>query len=153
MNRPVQIKQVPPLKSLALAEPVLTDPKQAVAVTISGKVSSPSGEALPGVTVLLKGTTIGAATGPDGIYSLQAPAATGTLVFSFIGFITKEVPINGRSLVNVTLTEDTKALEEVVVVGYGTQKKGDVTGAVGSVKFDQEISSRPMVEFGQALSG
>ena len=127
--------------------------QQAAEFTVSGSVTDADGQALPGVSVVLKGTAIGVTTDVNGAFSLTIPDGDGTLVFSYIGFTSQEVPISGRSQINVSLVQDAKALEELVVVGYGTQKKGDVTGAVGSVNFDQELSSRPIVEFGQALSG
>ncbi|ALI97834.1 SusC/RagA family TonB-linked outer membrane protein [Rufibacter tibetensis] len=100
---------------------------------VTGKVTATgSGEGLPGVSVVVKGTTIGSATSVDGSYSIEAPANS-TLVFSYIGFVGQEVAVNNRSVVNVQLVPDTKALDEVVVVGYGTQKRGDITGAITSV--------------------
>lgn len=102
--------------------------------SISGKVTGPNGDGLPGVSVLLKGTSIGVATSSDGSYSLQTPDTRGTLVFSFTGFVTKEVAINGRNTINLALAEDSKTLDAVVVVGYGTQNKRDVTGSISSVK-------------------
>ncbi len=102
---------------------------------LSGTVTSAKGEALPGVTVLLKGTNNGTATDGSGTYTLTVPAdqANGTLVISFIGYLTQEIAINNQTSINVNLAEDTKALEEVVVVGYGTQKKESITGAVSGV--------------------
>ncbi|MGV3588243.1 MAG: SusC/RagA family TonB-linked outer membrane protein [Adhaeribacter sp.] len=116
-----------------------------VQLTVTGKVTSPTGEGLPGVTVVLKGTTIGATTDVEGQYSLNVPDASsqGTLVFSYIGFVTQEVPLNGRTTVNVSLKDDAKALEEVVVIGYGTQTKRDLTGAVSQVKATQLENENP----------
>jgi hypothetical protein len=97
---------------------------------VTGKVTTADGkEELPGVTVLLKGTNNGTGTGPDGTYSLQVPAAGGTLIFSYVGYTTQEVPITGQTTINVSLKGEAKGLDEVVVVGYGSQKKSDVTGA------------------------
>ncbi|RDV13513.1 TonB-dependent receptor [Pontibacter diazotrophicus] len=121
-------------------------------VVVEGKVTSSKGEPLPGVTVVAKGTANGATTGVDGTFALRLPQASGTLVFSFVGFVSKEVPLTGQTTVNVVLQEDTKALEEVVVVGYGTQKKSDVTGAVSSVKAE-EIQELPITNAAQALQG
>lgn len=101
--------------------------------TISGKVMGETREGLPGVTVLVKGTTIGTATDVDGNYSLHVPANGQTLVVSFVGYLTQEVPINNRTTLNITLLPDAKALQEVVVVGYGTQTKESITGAVATV--------------------
>lgn len=119
---------------------------------ITGKVTGTNGDGLPGVTVLLKGTTTGATTGPDGSFALNIPEQAGTLVFSFIGYTSKEVPVSGPGPITVALTEDTRALEEVVVVGYGTQKKESVTGAISSVSAKQ-ISELPVPSVAQAIQG
>jgi iron complex outermembrane receptor protein len=111
-----------------------------------------NGGALPGVTVLVKGTTTGTATGPDGTYSLSAPETPGVLVFSFIGYTSQEKAFSGPGTYNVTLLEDAKALEEVVVVGYGTQRKADVTGATATVTakdLNAGVINNPM----QAIQG
>jgi hypothetical protein len=100
-------------------------------VTITGKITAAkTNETLPGVTVLLKGTTNGTATGADGNYSLSVPGGEGTLIFSFVGYVKREVPLNGKTSISLSLDPDDNALEDVVVVGYGTQKAGNVTGAV-----------------------
>ncbi|MDQ3290674.1 MAG: TonB-dependent receptor plug domain-containing protein, partial [Bacteroidota bacterium] len=103
--------------------------------TITGTVSGAGGEGLPGVTVLLKGTTNGTTTDATGGFSISIPAGqeTGTLTFSFIGYVSQDVPINNRTTVNVTLAEDTQALQEVVVIGYQTVRKQDLTGAVSVI--------------------
>src|SRR5882762_4009406 len=98
---------------------------------ITGKITSSTGEAVPGVNVLLKGTNTGTITDSDGLYRL--PAQEGTLVFSFIGFTTMEIPVNGRTIIDVQMQEDVTLLEQVVVVGYGSQKKKDLTTAVVTV--------------------
>ena len=101
---------------------------------VTGKVTTvDTKEALPGVTVLLKGTTTGTGTNADGSYTLQVPAEGGTLVFSFVGYTRKEVAIAGQSTISVALTTDENSLDDVVVVGYGTQKRADVTGAVTGI--------------------
>lgn len=102
-------------------------------VALKGRVVNENGEGLPGVTVVLKGTTTGTSTDVNGNFSLTVPQAGGTLVLSFIGYTTQEVAIGNRTTINVTLSPDTKTLQEVVVVGYGTQRKSDVTGSVTSV--------------------
>jgi TonB-linked SusC/RagA family outer membrane protein len=101
---------------------------------VTGTVKGESGEGLPGVTVLVKGTTNGTTTDPEGRFSLNVPNGTGTLVVSFIGYVSQEIPINNRTTINVSLAPDAKALEEVVVVGYGTQTRGTVTGAVSQIQ-------------------
>jgi len=121
-------------------------------VTVAGRVVDAKGAGLPGVTVVVKGTSIGAGTGPDGSFTLQAPENS-VLVFSFVGFTRKEVPVTGAtSNLTVTLAEDTQALNEVVVIGYGTARKSDLTGAVASVtsaQLTQVATSDPV----QALQG
>jgi len=119
---------------------------------ISGRVTSETGEPLIGVTVVVKGTTIGAATDVSGNYTLSVPDNGGTLVFSYIGYLPKEVVVGSQSVVNVTLTTDAKALEEVVVIGYGTQKKSVVTGAITSVK-SEELENQQISRVEQALQG
>ncbi|NQV78890.1 MAG: SusC/RagA family TonB-linked outer membrane protein, partial [Lutibacter sp.] len=102
--------------------------------TVTGVVSAANGP-LPGVSIIVKGTSIGSATDFDGGYAILADSKT-ILIFSYIGYITKEIPVNGMNIINVILIEDSQALDEVVVVGYGTQKKSDVTGAVTSVNIE-----------------
>ncbi len=121
-------------------------------VTVQGKVTDASGSGLPGVTVLLKGTTTAVPTNVEGNYSINVPSGNGTLVYSFIGFETQEVPINNRTAIDVQLGDDAKALEEVVVVGYGTQKRSDITGSVASVPKDR-LSNLPVTDLTQAIQG
>lgn len=103
-------------------------------INVRGKVSmATTGESIPGANVLVKGTTTGTVTAVDGSYSINAPAG-GTLVFSFIGYTSKEVAIGGKTNISVTLEEESIGLNEVVAIGYGTVKKKDLTGAVASVK-------------------
>ena len=104
---------------------------------VSGTVAaSADRQGFPGVSVIVKGTTVGTTTDMNGRYSLDIPSGTETLVFSFIGFITAEVEVNNRAVIDVLMTEDITELEEIVVIGYGTQKKRLVTGA--TVKVDGE---------------
>ncbi|GAA4406629.1 TonB-dependent receptor [Nibrella viscosa] len=123
-----------------------------LAVTINGKVTDETGQGLPGVSVVLKGTTSGTSTNSDGNYSLSIPEARGTLVFSSIGFVTQEVPVGRLTTINVQLATDTKSLTEVVVVGYGSQVKKEVTGAVQTVSA-AEIKDLPVSQVGQKLQG
>lgn len=122
-------------------------------VQITGTVtSSEDGMALPGVNVTVKGTTIGAITGADGKYVLSAPATAQALTFSFIGFRTAEVPVSGKTRIDVSLEQDIFNVEEVVVVAYGTQQKRDITGSVASVT-GESVSKVPVQSFDQALQG
>ena len=105
---------------------------------ISGKVTdSGSGEPVPGATIAIKGTTNGTITDLNGVYELSAASGDVTLVFSFVGYKTKEVQVEGRSTVDVGLDLDLTNLEEVIVVGYGTQKKEDLTGSIAVVNVDE----------------
>src|SRR5690606_3248248 len=120
-------------------------------VTVSGTVSDANGEPLPGVTVSIQGTSTGTATDINGRYSIMAPEGA-TLIFSFIGFESQQVPIGDQSVINVTLSEDMAALDEVVVVGYGTQKKINLTAAVASIDGD-EIIKAPTFNLSNSLVG
>ncbi|MGH7480681.1 MAG: SusC/RagA family TonB-linked outer membrane protein [Longimicrobiales bacterium] len=104
---------------------------------VSGLVTSASdGQPIPGVSIVVQGTEIGTLTGSNGRYTLAAPSGDATLVFSFIGYATRAVPIESRPVVNVALETEAVGLQEIVVVGYGTQTRRDVTGAVASVDGD-----------------
>lgn len=124
---------------------------QAQDVQVSGTVADETGSPLPGVTILLKGTTKGTTTDLDGKYSISGPA-TGVLVFSFIGYTPLEETIGNRSQINVSLSPDLADLEEVVVVGYGSVKKSQLTGAISSVG-NKEIQELPITDARQALQG
>jgi TonB-dependent starch-binding outer membrane protein SusC len=120
---------------------------------ITGTVTSTEdGLGVPGATVLVKGTTIGTATDIDGKYSINVPAGSNVLVFTFVGLTSQEVNIGNRSTINVALESDVTALSEVIVTGYGTQPKREVTGAVSSVKGDA-IQNLPLQSFDRALQG
>nr|WKN37275.1 TonB-dependent receptor [Tunicatimonas sp. TK19036] len=119
---------------------------------ISGQVTDEAGEGLPGVNILAKGTTQGTVTDIDGNYQLTVKDNVNILIFSSIGYLTREIPINGQTTLNLTLTADVQSLSEVVVVGYGTQKKADVTGSVANVS-EEVLQSRPVASFEDALQG
>ena len=104
--------------------------------TVRGTVTDARGEAIIGVTVMLQGTGTGTITDFNGNFTIQAPP-TGTLVFSFIGFDTQVIPINNRTNINITLFEDTALLDELVVIGYGSLRRGDVTGAITTLRPDE----------------
>lgn len=101
--------------------------------TITGKVADEKGSALPGVSVLLKGSTRGTTTNEKGTYSLTIPNGQAMLIFSFVGYESQEIEVGNRSSIDIALKEDAKALNEIVVVGYGVQKKVNVTGAIATV--------------------
>tara|TARA_R110002051_G_scaffold117009_2_gene190620 strand:- start:24128 stop:27235 length:3108 start_codon:yes stop_codon:yes gene_type:complete len=119
--------------------------------TITGTITTPNGEPIPGVNILQKGTTNGTVSDFDGNYSIDAPSGS-TLVFTSIGIKSKEVTIGQANIYNVTMEEDNTQLDEVVVVGYGTQKKSDVTGALVSVSAE-DITSRPVNNAIEAMQG
>ncbi len=142
--------QAPPPVVLPVPEPSVT---VAALYMVSGVVrSAQDGMPLPGVNVYVKNTTVGTTTDLDGRFSVDAPSATDTLVFSFIGFVSQEVPIEGRSTLDISLREDNVALDEVVVVGYGTQVRRDITGSVSSVR-TEDVAQLPISSVNQALAG
>jgi TonB-linked SusC/RagA family outer membrane protein len=121
-------------------------------IAISGKVTDYSGAPLPGVTVVVKGTTQGAITDAGGNYSLSNVNGDGTLIFSFVGMKSQEIPVAGKTTIDVVLAEDAIGIEEVVAVGYGTIKKQDITYAVAKVN-NQQLETRKVPRLEQALQG
>ncbi|SKC43516.1 SusC/RagA family TonB-linked outer membrane protein [Ohtaekwangia koreensis] len=120
-------------------------------VQITGTVTSGDNAPLPGVNVLVKGTTMGTVTDVEGKYALSAPGS-GTLIFTFIGMKTMEVDIANRAAIDIVMDADISQLDEVVVVGYGTQKKSDLTGSVSSIS-SKDIKTVPVASLSQALQG
>ncbi|WKN45701.1 SusC/RagA family TonB-linked outer membrane protein [Tunicatimonas pelagia] len=127
-------------------------PPSPVAISISGTVTDEEDKPLPGATVLVKGTTVGTVTDINGQYKLSAPDDATTLVFSFVGYVEEEITINGRSTIDLVMFPDIQSLGEIVVVGYGTQKKEDITGSVASVE-SYRLEDVPNTNFAQALQG
>ncbi|MBW3545586.1 MAG: SusC/RagA family TonB-linked outer membrane protein, partial [Bacteroidetes bacterium] len=124
-----------------------------MAIRVSGVVtSSEDGIGLPGVAIRVKGTTAGTVTDMDGNYSIEVPDGSAVLEFSYIGYVSEEVVVGERTTINVELNPDLEQLEEVVVVGYGTQKKSDLTGAVGDIE-GAKIAERGTVNPLQAVQG
>jgi TonB-linked SusC/RagA family outer membrane protein len=119
---------------------------------INGKVKDENGNGLPGVSVVVKGTTRGTSTTGEGTFQLDIPEPSPTLVFSFVGYVTQEILVGNQTQIEVKMSVDNKSLDEVVVVGYGVQRKSDLTGAVGTVK-GETLRERPVASLNQALSG
>ncbi len=122
--------------------------------TVTGTVTGSDGETLPGVTVVLKGTTVGASTAADGTFSLAVPqdSKSAVLRFSFIGYVSQEVAVGTKTTISVSLVSDTQSLDDVVVIGYQAVQRKDVTGAVSSVSA-QQIKDIPVNSAAEALQG
>jgi len=126
--------------------------EDAIQSRVEGTVTDSKGTPILGANVVVKNTVTGTTTDFDGKYVINTPA-TATLVFSYIGFKTLEVPVNNKTVINVVLEEDASKLDEVVVVGFGTQKKENVTGATSTVQFDDVLGERPVTNSVVALQG
>ena len=126
--------------------------KQQSHKNISGKVTDSNGNAIPGASVLIKGTNIGTVTDSDGKYQLEISEEYKTLVFSFIGMQKQEVAIDSKSIINVSLVEETIGIEEVVAIGYGSKKEHAITGAITTIKAT-EFAERPITQASQILYG
>ena len=120
--------------------------------SVSGKVTDEKGEPLAGVNIALKGTTRGVNSDGTGRFKINVPNSGAVLVFSFVGFVSKEIAVGSQSIINVILESDNKSLDEVVVVGYGTQKKANLTGAVSTID-SKVIENRPVANVANALQG
>jgi TonB-linked SusC/RagA family outer membrane protein len=121
-------------------------------ITVKGKVTDRNGEPLPGVSIILKGTTIGVMTDADGKYSINVPDSNATLAISYMGFIPQEHKVGNNVTLDVVLIEQSTDLDEVIVVGYGVQKKVNLTGAVASIGSDK-LANRPTPNLSSALAG
>ena len=119
---------------------------------ITGRITDESGAPLPGAGILVSGTTSGATADNNGNYTVFA-AADAVLEFSFIGYTSQSIPVGGRTVIDVSLTSDNNFLEETVVIGYGTQKKVNLTGSVSTVNYEEVAQSRPITTTAAALSG
>jgi TonB-linked SusC/RagA family outer membrane protein len=120
--------------------------------SVSGKVTDSSGTSLPGVSIILKGTTKGTISDANGIYSLSNVSVSTILQFSFVGMKTIEMQVGNKSTINVQMVDETTGIEEVVAIGYGSQRKASLTGAVANVS-GKEVASLPVVSLSQALQG
>lgn len=121
-------------------------------LSVTGRVTDETGQSLPGVTVLIKNSSNGTTTTADGTYRLTVPSANATLVVSYVGYQSQEIAVAGRSIIDASLAPGDKTLTEVVVVGYGTQQKKDLTGAIATVG-SKDIQKVPVSGFDQALKG
>lgn len=119
---------------------------------VRGKVIDNLGDPLPGVNIMVKGTTTGVITDVDGNYELSAPYSQASLVFSYMGYQPQDIKINGKHTLDVTLVEDSKALEEVVVIGYTTQKKATITGSISTIT-TKDLKQSPTANLNNALAG
>jgi TonB-dependent starch-binding outer membrane protein SusC len=131
---------------------ILQNVSRVVEHTVTGKVTDDKGEALPGATVVVKGTTIGTISDIQGVYSINVPSEESILIFSFVGYVSKEILVGKQSTLDVNLAQDVKTLEDIVVIGYAEIERKDVTGAISSITGDELRKTRP-VTFDQALQG
>lgn len=126
--------------------------QQQAKVTIQGKIADSKGEPLIGVSIVAQGTTVGTFSDIDGNYTISAAPNT-TLIYSYVGFNTQKIVIGDKKTIDVTMKEDSQLMDEVVVVGYGVQKKENLTGAVVSVDVGKTLDSRPIADVGRGLQG
>ncbi|MFH1423197.1 MAG: carboxypeptidase-like regulatory domain-containing protein, partial [Planctomycetota bacterium] len=121
---------------------------------ITGTVTDETGSPLPGVTIIVKGTTLGALTDASGKYTINDAPQNATLIFSFVGMATQEIPSDGQMLIDVVLKEEAIGLDEVVVIGYGTARRKDISGSVVTVKVeDSPVSIAPNINAMESLKG
>lgn len=140
------------LKSLFLLFCLLIVNGAMAQTRVSGIVTDEEGEPVIGANVIVKGTTQGVATGAIGDFSIAVPA-NGTLQVSYIGYVTQDVPVANRTQINIKLVPDALAMEDVVVVGYGTQRKVNLTGAVSAVQIDEKLAGRALTNMSSGLTG
>lgn len=131
---------------------VVVAPQQEKKITVTGTVKDTTGEPLIGVNIAIKGTSIGSVTDADGNFSLSDISPDAIITISYIGYKTQDVHVKGKTSFNIILSEDSEALDEVIVVGYGTMKKADLSGAVATVP-TKVLENRPVLTVGQALQG
>jgi TonB-linked SusC/RagA family outer membrane protein len=144
------------LTKLKIQDSVIEDSEKVISKTlqiqVSGTVTDQEGTPLPGANIVEKGTTNGVTADFDGNFSIEIDNDNAVLVVSYIGYATKDVPLNGQTSITVILEESSAGLDEVVVVGYGVQKKSDITGAVSNIS-EEKLQSRPTANFSDALQG
>ena len=142
------------LRSISLASLILLLSLNSFSQTfpVQGIITSADGQPLVGVTLQVKGTSTTAVSGADGSFSINAPSANSVLVLTYVGFTSQEVSIGGKSQLTVSMTPLDNSLQDVVVIGYGTARKRDVTGAVAGIN-QTDIRSRPVDNALQAMQG
>lgn len=134
------------------ANPVVSNENHFQDLSVTGTILDSNNQPLPGASIVEKGTSNGTQSDFDGNFEIQVTDENAVLVVSYVGFSTQEIPLAGQTTIDVSLQEDAAKLDEVVVIGYGTQKKSDLTGAVGSVKAE-ELAERPAASMNQAMAG
>lgn len=140
------------LACLLLTATLFPGGAHAQGISVSGVIKDEKGELLPGVVIRVKGTSNGTSSGTGGKYNINTGIDNATLIFSFIGYNTQEIAVAGRTTIDLTLTSSEKSLEQVVVVGYGSIRKSDITGSISSVS-SKEIKAVPAASLSQALEG
>lgn len=130
----------------------LRTPKKADQI-VTGQVMDENKGGLPGVSIVLKGTTTGTTTDVEGNFSIPVPNPESVLIFSYVGYLSQEVVVGNQTQLSIQLQTDAKALEEIVVIGYGTQKKANLTGAVASINIAEQAESRPITTLSSGLAG
>jgi len=144
------------LRDRRITRPISSQPIKSalfsVDIALTGTVIDERGDGLPGVSIVIKGTQQGTTTGSDGTFLINAPDDKTVLVFSFVGYVTQEVTVGSRTFIDITLKVDNKTLDEIVVVGYGTAKKRDITGAVARADLNA-FKESPNVSILQSLQG
>ena len=151
MLTPLQLQYKKIDEGLYVIQPALIS-EQNIAVPIKGTVKDKDGQPIPGVTIQVKGTSVGTVSTPEGTFTLNAPDANVTLLFSYIGYDPQEIALEGRTELNVVMATSSSQLEQVVVVGYGTRRKRDLTGAIGSVQ-GEELTKQPVNTATQGVQG
>jgi TonB-linked SusC/RagA family outer membrane protein len=159
VSNQIVLRNAPPLSGATRAEESTLVASELLATTVVvdrslvGKVTDEKGDGLPGVSIVIKGTQRGTISNADGSYSVLVPDGAQSVIFSFVGYMSEEVALSAeRTALDISLKVDQKSLEEVVVVGYGTQRKSDLTGSIASVK-EEDLKNLPMTSFDQALQG
>lgn len=149
VGKTIVVKYKPDLHLSAMASSVISPQ---VEDTIMGRVTDQAGQPLPGVTVSLRGSQIGTITDPTGNYRLVSQDSKGTLVFTYIGYVEQQIPVNGRTTINIQMARNVSSLDQLVVVAYGTNKKSDLTGAISSID-GQVVSGKAVSSVDQIMQG